>query len=431
MNIKELKNIIKDMSLDNNLALLYSSKPEVINYQRKRYESLVTLFENTFTSTNNAGLYSAPGRTELGGNHTDHQHGQVIAAAVNLDMIACCCTNNTNIIKIKSEGFDIFEINLEECSAKKEEMNTSASLVRGIAAKINSLGYNISGFDACIMSDVLTGSGLSSSAAFEVLIGVIINNMFCNGVISPVEIAKIGKYAENFYFGKPSGLMDQMASSVGSVVEIDFKDIDDPVIEKIDFDFNSTDHALCIIDTGADHADLTDEYASIPSDMKKVASFFGKDFLREVSEDVFYQNIKQLRKTTGDRAVLRASHFFAETKRAVSLSVELKTGNWNNFLEISKESGHSSFEYLQNVYIGCIPDTQDVSVALSICQHLLDDKGSFRVHGGGFAGTIQAFVPNSMLANFKENIETSLSEGCCHVLSIRPYGGVNVLHLPK
>lgn len=429
MNIKELKTMLEARDIDRQLSLLYSSKPDILNYQRNRYIKLADFFESTFSSNQNASFFSAPGRTELGGNHTDHQHGQVIAAAVNLDMVACCCTNESNIIRIKSEGFDTFEINIDEEYPKIEEINTSAALVRGISAKIKSKGYPLGGFDACITSDVLTGSGLSSSAAFEVLIGVILNHLFCSGEISPVEIAKIGQYAENIYFGKPSGLMDQMASSVGSAVEIDFKDIHNPQIEKIDFDFSSTGHLLCIIDTGADHADLTGEYSLIPSDMQKVASFFGKEFLQEVAEDDFYKNIMQIRKITGDRAVLRSSHFFADTKRALALSLALKNDNWNEFLRISKESGHSSFEYLQNVYVSTSPDTQDVSVALALCQYLLKERGSFRVHGGGFAGTIQAFVPADMLEHFKDSIQASIGQGCCHVLSIRPYGGVNVLKL--
>ena len=431
MNITELKNMLLSNSLDTNLSLLYSHSPETVSRQKDRYLKLVELYEEIFSSTENAGLFSAPGRTELGGNHTDHQHGQVIAAAVNLDMIACCCPNESNIIRIKSEGFDMLQIDTDELSPRSEEVNTSSALVRGIYARIASMGYRIGGFDACITSDVLTGSGLSSSAAFEVLIGVIINHLFCKGEISPAEIAKIGQYAENIYFGKPSGLMDQMASSVGNVVEIDFKDIISPIVSQIDFDFDSSGHALCIIDSGADHADLTDEYASIPCEMKKIATFFSRDFLREVSEDEFYSNIIKLRKYAGDRAVLRASHFFADTRRASEQSLALRRNDWEGFLEISRESGHSSFEYLQNVYVPSSPEIQDVSIALAVCQHLLGKRGSFRVHGGGFAGTIQAFVPADMLEHFSSSIEAFLGSGCCHILSIRPFGGVNVLDIKK
>ncbi|MGB5824331.1 MAG: galactokinase family protein [Proteocatella sp.] len=431
MNIKDLKNMLTNKELDKSLKRLYSSDPHIIELQRKRYLRLIGMFEAAFKSTENASFFSAPGRTELGGNHTDHQRGQVIAASINLDMIACCSSNDSNIIRIKSEGFDQDEIDLSENEPKPEEINTSAALIRGIASKIKTMGYALHGFDAYITSDVLTGSGLSSSAAFEVLIGVIINHMFCNGEISAIEIAKIGQYAENVYFGKPCGLMDQMASSVGNIIEIDFRYEESPVVEKVDFDFTSTSYALCIIDTGGDHADLTDEYAAIPKEMKNVAAFFGKEVLSQVDETDFYKNISKIRKSAGDRAVLRAAHYFADTKRAVHQTQALKAGNWNEFLNISNESGHSSFEYLQNIYVSSHPETQNVSVTLAICKHLLGEKGACRVHGGGFAGTVQAFVPLDMLERFKVSMEESLGSGSCHILSIRSYGGVNLLNLKK
>lgn len=431
MNLKDLKKLLTGSELDNNFALLYSSDSDTLELQRRRYLRLVEMFEITFKSTENASFFSAPGRTELGGNHTDHQRGQVIAASINLDMVACCSTNDSNIIRIQSEGFALDEIKLDETNPKTEEINTSAALIRGIASKIKAMGYAVDGFDAYITSEVLTGSGLSSSAAFEVLIGTIINHMFCNGEISAIEIAEIGRYAENVYFGKPCGLMDQMASSVGNIVEIDFKNAEKPIVEKVDFDFASTGHALCIIDTGGDHADLTDEYAAIPKEMKSVAAFFGKDVLSQVDETDFYKNISQIRSTTGDRAILRAAHYFSDTKRALAQAQALKSGNWKEFLKISNESGRSSFEYLQNIYVSSHPETQNVSVTLAVCKHLLDGKGAFRVHGGGFAGTVQAFVPLSMLEYFKSNIEASIGAHSCHVLSIRPYGGVNLLNLKK
>jgi len=431
VNIRDLKNMLTNKELDNNLVLLYSSASVTLELQRKRYLRLVELFESTFKSNENACFFSAPGRTELGGNHTDHQHGKVIAASINLDMIACCSSNSSNIIRIQSEGFALDEIKLDETNPKAEEINTSAALIRGIASKIKTMGYALHGFDAYITSEVLTGSGLSSSAAFEVLIGTIINHMFCNGEISAIEIAKIGQYAENFYFGKPCGLMDQMASSVGNIVEIDFKNTEKPIVEKVNFDFASTDHALCIIDTGGDHADLTDEYAAIPKEMKSVAAFFGKDVLSQIDETDFYKNISQIRKVTGDRAILRTAHYFSDNKRVVAQAEALKSGNWNEFLKISNESGSSSFEYLQNIYVNSHPEIQNVSVTLAVCKYLLDGKGASRVHGGGFAGTVQAFVPLSILEHFKSNIEMSIGAQSCHILSIRPYGGVNLLNLKK
>lgn len=429
MNIRDLKKLLTNRELDRTLALLYSSDSKTLQLQRDRYLSLLELFDANFKSHKKLGLFSAPGRTELGGNHTDHQCGQVIAASVNLDMIACCALNDSNTIRIKSQGFVQDEINIDEKNPNPAEINTSAALIRGIAAKIDSMGYTVKGFDAYITSEVLTGSGLSSSAAFEVLIGVIINHMFCNGEISAIEIAKIGQYSENVYFGKPCGLMDQMASSVGNIVEIDFENTEKPIVEKVNFDFAGTGFALCIIDTGGDHSDLTQEYASIPQEMKSVASFFGKKVLRQVDEADFYKNISNIRKFAGDRAVLRAAHYFADTKRAVAQSEALKAGNWHEFLKISNESGHSSFEYLQNIYVTSHPHIQNVSVTLLICEQLLKGRGSCRVHGGGFAGTVQAFVPLDMLEYFKENIESSIGAGSCHILSIRPYGGVDVLNL--
>ena len=286
-------------------------------------------------------------------------------------------------------------------------------------------GYKIEGFDAYTISNVLKGSGMSSSAAFEVIVGTIINNMFANGEISDIEIAQIGQYAENVYFGKPCGLMDQMACSVGNVVAIDFASTENPVVEKVDFDFAKSGHALCIIDTGADHADLTDEYAAITVEMRKVANYFGKDFLNDVDKNDFMQNMKKVREAVGnDRAVLRAFHYFNETERAKLEADALRAGNFAEFLEIVKKSGLSSYMYLQNVYAASKPTEQAVSLALALCDELLSGKGAFRVHGGGFAGTIQAFVPFEMLDNFKNGIDAVLGEGACQVLAIRPVGGV-------
>lgn len=427
MNTIEFKEAILSDKLDDKFEKLYASNSGNISKQKKRYLKLIENYMATFGDSQNISILSAPGRTELGGNHTDHQHGCVLAASVNLDMIACCSANNTNTIRIQSEGFTFEEIDISNTDIIPTEFNTSKALIRGIASKIKSLGYKIGGFDAYVMSDVLTGSGLSSSAAFEILIGIILNTLFCNKEISAVEIAKIGKYAENVYFNKPCGLMDQTAASVGGIVFIDFKMEQEPKVEKIDFDFIATNHALCIIDTGADHANLTDEYAAIPKEMKSIASFFGKEVLREVPKTEFYSKISELRPKFGDRAVLRAIHFFEDNRRASAQKNALLENDWDKFLKLLKESGHSSFEYLQNIYVSSNFKTQDVSLSLALCQHYLGKKGAFRVHGGGFAGTVQAFVPMDMLFDFKHNIEMTVKE--CHVLSIRKYGGVNFLDL--
>ncbi|MGL5255581.1 MAG: galactokinase [Proteocatella sp.] len=429
MNILELKNAIVSTKFDDNFNKLYSSNSSNINKQKKRYINLLDTYLDTFGNHDNIHLLSAPGRTELGGNHTDHQHGCILAAAVNLDMIAVCSPNNSSFIKISSDGFAFEELDISDTEVNPSEFGTSKSLIRGICAKIKALGFNIGGFDACITSDVLTGSGLSSSAAFEILIGIILNSLFCDSKISNIQLAKIGQFAENVYFDKPCGLMDQMTSAVGGIVFIDFKDAENPIVEKINFDFLSTNHALCIIDTGGSHADLTDEYAAIPFEMKAIANFFDKNVLREISKNEFFSNIAKLRGICGDRAVLRTLHFFEDNKRASSQKNSLLENNWDRFLKLSRESGHSSFEYLQNVYTPSDVKIQPVSISLAICQHYLGKKGSFRVHGGGFAGTIQAFVPIDMLTDFKVHIESVLGANKCHVLSIRSYGGVDFLNL--
>ena len=367
--------------------------------------------------------FSAPGRTEIGGNHTDHQHGRVIAAAVDMETTAEVTLNGTNVIRVDSEGYKPVEIGLNDLSVKESEKNTTAALIRGVAAAFAQRGYKLAGFDAKVKSTVLPGSGLSSSAAFEVLIGRILNGLFANNAVSAIEIAQIGQYAENVYYGKPSGLMDQMASSVSGLVFIDFNDPKMPVVEKVDYDFAHSGYMLCTIDAGADHADLTDEYAAIPAEMKQVAKFFGKEVLREVDEKEFYKEIAELRKETGDRAVLRAIHFFNENRR-VQLQVRaLKNDHFDAFLHYVNESGMASWTLLQNVIPAGYIEKQDMALTIALCQQLLGGEGAVRVHGGGFAGTVQAFVPVELLAGFKANMEAILGEGRCHVLSIRPEGG--------
>ena len=370
--------------------------------------------------------FSAPGRTEIGGNHTDHQRGRVLAAAVNLDTRAAVRLNGTNVIRILSKGYPLCEVELSELTPKENEINTTMALIRGVAARFTQLGCKVEGFDAYCESTVLPGSGLSSSAAYEVLIGTIINHMFFGGKVSQPEVAMIGQYAENVFFGKPCGLMDQMASSVGNLITIDFFDKDNPVIESVDFDFSSCGHALCIIDSGADHADLTDEYAAVPGEIKAVAACFGKEVLTQIPEEDFYARIPDLRKACGDRAVMRAIHFYQENARVPKQVAALNSGDFDSFLSLVKQSGYSSYMYLQNVIPAGYKQHQDVAVSLALCEHYLAGKGAYRVHGGGFAGTVQAFVPFEILDTFKAGIDAALGEGACHILSIRPQGGVEM-----
>ena len=362
--------------------------------------------------------FSAPGRTEIGGNHTDHQHGCVIAAAVDMTTTAEVRLNGTNVIRVDSEGYKPVEIGLNDLSVKESEKNTTAALIRGVAAAFAQRGYKLAGFDAKVKSTVLPGSGLSSSAAFEVLIGRILNGLFANGEVSAIEIAQIGQYAENVYYGKPSGLMDQMASSVGGLVFIDFHDPKTPIVEKVDYDFAHSGYTLCTIDSGADHADLTDEYAAMPIEMKKVAHFFGKEVLREVDEQEFYAKIAEIRKETGDRAVLRGIHFFNENRRVQMQVRALHNDNFDAFLNYVNESGRASWMLLQNVIPCGYAEHQDMAITLALCTKLLQGRGAVRIHGGGFAGTALAFVPNDSFEQFKAGVEAVLGEGHCHLLQI-------------
>ncbi len=370
--------------------------------------------------------FSAPGRTEIGGNHTDHQRGRVLAAAVNLDTVAAVRLNGTDQIRIHSKGYPMSEVNIKELTPKEEEINSTPALIRGVAARFVQLGCEVKGFDAYCESTVLPGSGLSSSAAYEVLIGTIINHLFFDAQVSQAEVAQIGQYAENVFFGKPCGLMDQTASAVGNLVTIDFFDKENPKIEPVAVDFASCGHALCIIDSGADHADLTDEYAAVPGEIKAIAAYMGKEVLTEIDEADFYAKIPELRKECGDRAVMRAIHFYQENARVPKQVAALEQGDFETFLKLIKESGYSSYMYLQNVIPAGYKEHQDVAVALAVCEHFLAGRGAYRVHGGGFAGTIQAFVPYDILDSFVAGMDGILGEGACHVLSIRPQGGVEM-----
>ena len=374
-----------------------------------------------------ACYFSAPGRTEIGGNHTDHQRGRVLAAAVNLDTVAAVRVNGTDVIRILSKGYPCYQIDVKELSPRKEEINSTPALIRGVVARFTQLGCKVKGFDAYCESTVLPGSGLSSSAAYEVLIGTIINCLFFDRKASPAEVAQIGQYAENVFFGKPCGLMDQTASAVGNLVTIDFFNKDQPVINPVSFDFASCGHALCIIDSGASHADLTDEYAAVPNEIKAIAACFGKEVLTQIDEKDFFAAIPKLRKTCGDRAVLRAIHFYQENQRVPKQVAALEAGDFEAFLKLVKESGYSSYMYLQNVIPAGYKRHQDVALALAMCEHFLQGRGAYRVHGGGFAGTVQAFVPFDILESFRAGIDGVLGEGACHVLSIRPQGGVQAV----
>ncbi len=382
-------------------------------------------FAQTF-GTQPERYFSAPGRTEIGGNHTDHQRGRVLAAAVNLDTVAAVRVNGTQTIRVLSQGYPMCQVDLSCLEPVEAEINTTPALIRGVAARFTELGAKVEGFDAYCQSTVLPGSGLSSSAAFEVLVGTIINHLFFDGKVSQPEIAQIGQYAENVFFGKPCGLMDQTASAVGGLVTIDFFDKDQPAIRSVDFDFAASGHALCIIDSGADHADLTDEYAAVPGEIKAVAQWFGKEVLTQISEEAFYANIPALRKACGDRAVLRCVHFYQENARVTRQVAALEQGEFDTFLALIKESGHSSYMYLQNVIPAGYKAHQDVAVALALCEKLLGGRGAYRVHGGGFAGTVQAFVPLDMVEQFRAGMDGVLGDGACHVLSIRPEGGVEI-----
>ena len=371
--------------------------------------------------------FSAPGRTEISGNHTDHQRGRVLAGAVNLDTVAAVRLNGTNLIRIQSKGYPMCQICLDELEPVESEINSTPALIRGVAARFTQLGCKVEGFDAYCESTVLPGSGLSSSAAYEVLIGTIINCLFFDARVSQPEIAQIGQYAENVFFGKPCGLMDQTASAVGGLVTIDFADKDHPDIRPVNFDFSTTGHALCIIDSRADHADLTDEYAAVPQELKALCAHFGKEVTTEIPEEEFYAAIPELRKTLPDRAIMRGIHEYNENRRVPQQVACLENGDFEGFLKLTRESGFSSWMYLQNVIPAGYVKQQAMAVALGLCEHYLQGKGAYRVHGGGFAGTVQAFVPFGLLDSFKAGIDAALGEGACHVLSIRPHGGVEMV----
>ena len=412
-------------NIDETLKKLYGEK--ALNAQRERYQKAEKAFEELFGAQENTMIFSASGRTEVGGNHTDHNRGKVLAAAVSLDVIAFVVPTDDGVITVKSEGFPQDAVDISDLSVKEADKNTSAALIRGVADAFKRDGLSIGGFKAYTTSNVLKGSGISSSAAFEVLVGTILSHLYNSGSVSPVKIAQFAQYAENAHFGKPSGLMDQMASSVGGFIEIDFADTENPVIDAISYDFASSGYSLCIVDTKGNHADLTPEYAAIPVEMKSVAKFFGKNELRDITKEQLWENIDEVRKSCGDRAVSRACHFFDENERADREAAALRNGDVETFLHEVTASGNSSFKYLQNIFASVDPKEQGMVLGLYTAERVLNGRGACRVHGGGFAGTIQAFVPNDLLQKFISEMEHLFGVGSCYNLFIRPLGGTKVL----
>ena len=426
----QLKKQIQEGVYDAAFSALYGSEPATLAAQRERYSTLVDRFAEEYGADREVRLYSAPGRTEIGGNHTDHNNGVVMAAAVNLDVVAVVSPNEDNVVRVKSYGFEkIDDVDLSILTPQKREMEHSAGLIRGVAAGFVEAGGKVGGFDAYTTSDVLRGSGLSSSAAFEVCMGAIFRGEYNDNDMekfSQVKIAQIGQYAENVFFGKPCGLMDQTACAVGSAITIDFKDPANPVVGTAKFDLATHNFALCISDTKGSHADLTDDYAAIRREMESVAEQFGKPVLREVDEQEFLKAIPSLRSKVGDRAVVRAIHFYNDCRRAADLCAAIRDDRFEEFLQLVIEGGHSSFEFNQNAYSIKNPQEQGVPLALAISQKVLKGRGAWRLQGGGFAGTIQAFVPMDLLEEYRAAIDALFGEGSCHVLSVRNYGAVPV-----
>ncbi len=425
-NIELVENI-NNGALDSKFAALYGK--ENVESAKQRYTDAIEKFTEAYGCDRELSLFSVAGRSELSGNHTDHNRGCVVAASISLDVIAVASPTDDGMITVISEGFGKDTVNIAEfCAPITEKFGTSESIIAGMCAGLSNSGYKTGGFVAYITSNVLKGSGLSSSAAFEDMIGTIESHLYNDGRVDNVEIAKLAQWAENNFFGKPCGLMDQVACAVGGIVAIDFKNTKDPVITPIDFDITGAGYNLCIVNTGGNHADLTDDYASVPAEMKSVAAYFGKEVLREVDENEVIANIASLREKLGDRAVMRALHFFEENKRVGMQKAALESGNLDAFFENVKSSGRSSFCYLQNVYTNKNVSEQGLSLALCLAERILKDKkAAWRVHGGGFAGTIQAFVPSDAVAEFKNTMDSCFGEGACIVLNVRPVGATKIL----
>lgn len=424
-NSEELKQEFTADLYNERLQEIYLDS-SVLTHQKQRYSRLIDQYEAVF-GAGAVEIFSAPGRSEICGNHTDHQHGCVLAASINLDTIAAAGRTNDGIVHVVSDGYEMVTLDASDLALRREETATTAGLIRGVLKGLQDRGYAIGGFKTYIASDVLIGSGLSSSASYETIIGSIISGLYNQMKIDPVVIAKVGQYAENVYFGKPCGLMDQMACSVGGMIQIDFEQPDQPVVSKVETDFEKYEHSLCIVDTHGSHADLTQDYAAIPIEMKQVAAFFGQQHLRQVNPQDFYHSLPQLRAAVSDRAALRAFHFFNEQVRVAKAAEALKNDDFKAFLQQIKESGDSSFKFLQNIYSSHDLENQNMSVALAVSESILASHGVCRVHGGGFAGTIQAFVENAFVENYRSQMEAVFGSGSCHVLQIRPLGGVRVV----
>ena len=423
--INTLEKKIKSGTFDERFLDIYIDEG-MLEYQKERYVAAIEKFKEIY-GNEKIYVFSAPGRSEVMGNHTDHQQGEILAASVNLDAIAIVHPLKERVVKVTSDGYKEITVTLDDLKTRSGEKGGTKALIKGVLKAFEYKGYKIGGFEAYVTSDVLIGAGLSSSAAFETLMGTILSHLYNKGEVSPVEIAVIGQFAENIYFGKPCGLMDQMACSVGNLVHVDFADTDNPKVEKIDFDLAEHGYSLCITDTKGSHADLTDEYAAIPREMKEVAGFFGHRVLLGIPSEEILKNLAPLRAKFGDRAVLRALHFVMENERVKKGTEALKKGNASKFLAMVRASGRSSFEYLQNVYTSSDVKHQNISIALAVSETVLNpDNSACRVHGGGFAGTIQAFVKNNEVAKYKEAMDVAFGKDSCHVLKIRKYGGINV-----
>lgn len=422
MNITEIKQKIENGAFDKDFTMLYGD----VSAARARYIAACDSFCSIFPERDGIRLFSAPGRTEVGGNHTDHQHGCVLAGGVNLDVIAVVAPNNDGKVRIKSEGYDMDVIDIAELEKNEAEHGRASALIRGVLSRFKELGCALSGFNAYTTSNVLKGSGLSSSAAFEVLVGNIVNGMFFEAKADEITVAKIGQYAEREYFGKPCGLLDQMASSLGGFTYADFFDPSEPITEKINLDIHSFGYTLCVVDTGGNHANLTQDYADITIECKKISNALGVDFLRDADSDRFYKSIPELRRSCGDRAVLRAFHFFNEQNRVEEQKAALKSGDFESFLKLVNESGNSSYDYLQNLYSNSDVAEQGLPLAIAFTKRFLNGRGACRVHGGGFAGTIQCYIPTEILADYKKMIESVFGFGSCCVLNIRPVGGYEI-----
>ena len=426
MNTIEMKKYIAEGGIDKTLTHIYGEA--AVDMQKTRYSAAIDEFAAIYGADREITLYSVAGRSELSGNHTDHNYGCVVAASIDLDIIAVASKRDDNVIAIKSEGFPEDVVDFFKYNAPIEsKFGSSESIIAGMVQGFLKDGYAVGGFDAYTTSNVLKGSGLSSSAAFEDMVGNILSHMYNDGKVDNVEIAKLAQYSENVFFGKPCGLMDQVACAVGGIVAIDFKDPKAPVINKVDFDISAAGYNLCIVNTGGNHADLTDDYASVPAEMKSVAAYFGKNVLREVDEQEFYANIAALRESVGDRAILRALHFFGENKRVAAQKAALESGDLDAYFAEVISSGKSSFCYLQNVYTTKNLKEQGLSLALCLAEgYLVGKRAAYRVHGGGFAGTIQAYVPMADVDGFRALMDGVFGAGKCIVLRIRPEGAVRI-----